>query len=580
MNSILSPLLMAIMAIVPLRAAIVYEDNFDDGDPATNGYAGNFIQDIGGNPMTEAEGQVTWGIEGGWNWGGSNIQSLDEFAFPSDDQKYTIEWTIGPMTVATPGEAWGDIRMQLILMSKNSAQGGGGSAEFWTLTAGGLGVDLVYKSETNLFANFVAKNDKSPASSNPVGVPGQTGHQIDPTQENILTIELTSTEASLYVNGALSQTVALFQWDLGAGPGEEYENGFFISTRGARANGGRGTMSVSQVLVDLSTALPPPPPPAPTIAIEPATPGLRLLSTNGQYDRQTVRTTVPEYSWVGAAGPVTYAVTISEYPANPEYQTVIYLAPAESLDIGASSPDWSEPICALAYINNTAAGGGNMRFTYKNHQRDSNGLPGHDYWTIDNGSFYAAGEGPGADGTGKGGTVAFVNSTTILGTWSVTFTDNTTVLLTAPDGQTATGTLLPETAALFSGPLYAYFGTVPQSMANIGLGATFSNITISGVPSPISENFTTLVDPSILEKSASNGAAVLQVIPSETPFWLHWTVPDSGYKLQHSATLTATPIWQDLGMTNTFLLAGEKWKLLNTKELANPRVGFYRLLKP
>jgi hypothetical protein len=51
-------------------------------------------------------------------------------------------------------------------------------------------------------------------------------------------------------------------------------------------------------------------------------------------------------------------------------------------------------------------------------------------------------------------------------------------------------------------------------------------------------------------------------------------------KLQHSATLTATPIWQDLGMTDTFLLAGGKWKLLNTKELANPRVGFYRLLKP
>ena len=37
MNSILSPLLMAIIAIVPLRAAIVYEDNFDDGDPSTNG---------------------------------------------------------------------------------------------------------------------------------------------------------------------------------------------------------------------------------------------------------------------------------------------------------------------------------------------------------------------------------------------------------------------------------------------------------------------------------------------------------------------------------------------------------------
>jgi len=579
-KKLLLPLFLAGFVSSSARSAIVFEDTFDDGGPATNGYAGNVVQDNDGNPMTEAEGMVAWGAEGGWSWGGSNLQTLDEFSFPTADQKYTIEWTIGPMAVTAPGESWGDIRMQFILMSKNSGQGAAASAEFWPLTAGGLGVDLVYKDGTNVFANFAAKNDTHPANSNPVSVPGQTGHQIDPTQENTLAIELTSTEASLYVNGSLSQTVALFQWDLGGGAGEEFENGFFLSTRGARVNAGRGTMSVSRVAVDLASAVPPPPPPVPTMALDPATPGLRLLTTGGQYDRQTVRTTVPEYSWVGAAAPVTYSVTLSEYPAEPGFQTVLYLVPSASLDTGRHFPDYSEPVCAVALINNTAEGGGNMRFAYKNDKAESNGYAGHDYWTNDNGDVYTGGEGPGADGTGKGGTIAYVNSATILGTWSATFTDSTTVEITAPDGQTATGTILPETAALFAGPLYAYFGIVPQALTNIGLGATFSNVSISGVAKPISESFGSLVDPAILEESAANPAAVLQVIPAETPFWVRWTVPDSGYKLQQSATLTAAPAWQDYSAADALLLRGEKWKLLSASDLLNPKAGFLRLLNP
>lgn len=578
---LLAPALAGCTAVA-VQAALIYEDNFDDGDLTTNGYSGNVIQDPGGNPLTEAEGVVTWSAEGGGDWGGSNIQSLDEFPFPKADEKYRVEWTIGPMAVTAQGPSWGDIRMQLILMSKNAGQASGsGSAEFWSLTAGGLGVDIAYKDGMNLFANFGAKDDTMSNESNPKQIAGQTNHQIDPTQENTLAIELTSTEASLYVNGTLSQTVALFQWDLGAGAGEEFENGFFLSTRGARANTGRGTMSVSRVAVELESTTPPPPPPVPTLTIEPTTPGLNLFATNGQYDRQTVRTTVPEHSWVDAAGPVTYSVTISQYPAQAGFQTVIYLVPAETLAIGMNFPDWSEPICGAVFINNTAEGGGNMRFSYKNHQRDSNGyLPGHDYWTNDNGEVYTGGEGPGADGTGKGGSLAFVNSATILGTWSVTFPDDTTVQILAPDGQTATGTMLPETAALFAGPLYVYFGVVPQSPENVGLGAVFSNVSITGVANPLSESFTSIMDPSILEISAINPAGALQILPAETPAWLRWSLPDSGYKLQQSTTLTATPPWQDLTATNVLILRGEKWKLVNPNELLNPRTGFFRLYKP
>jgi hypothetical protein len=585
MKKLLLPVLVASvlsLSAMPLRAALIYEDDFDDGDPATNGYAGNFIQDNGASPMVEVDGSVQWGPDGGGDWGGSNIQSLDEFTFPKADEKYTVEWTIGPMAVTAPGESWGDIRMQFILMSKNSPQGAGaGSAEFWSMTAGALGVDLVYKNGNNLFANFVAKNDTIGANANAIGVAGQTNHQIDPTQDNVLMIELTSSEASLYVNGTLSQTVPLFQWDLGAGPGEEYENGFYVLTRSARANTGRGTMSVKRVSVALESAEPPPPPPVPTMTIQPSSPGLQLFSTNGQYDRQTVRTTVPEYSWVGANGPVTYSVTIADYPATTDHQTVMYLVPSGSLPVTSNSPDWSEPICAVVYINSVATGGGNMRFAYKNHLRESNGMTGHDYWTNDNGDVYTGEEDPplGAAGTGMGGSLAFVNSSAMLGTWSVTFSDATTVELTAPDGSTATGTMLPETAALFAGPLYVYFGTVPQTTGNIGYSALFSQISISGVANPISESFTAPIDPAVLEISASNPAGVLQIIPAQTPYWLRWTVPDTGYKPQQSATLTATPPWQEVTATSTLLLRGEKWLLLPTTSLLDPKNAFFRLRK-
>ena len=583
MKTTLLPCLFAMVLSPPMaRSTEIYIDEFEDGDPGLNTFAGNFIQDGNGNPMIETDSSVFWGVDGGWNWGGSNIQSLDEFAFPAADKKYSIEWTIGPMAVTAAGESWGDIRMQLTLLSKNSGQGSMGSTEFWSLTAGGFGVDIVFKDGQNVYANFVAKNDTSPAASNPFGVALQTGHQIDPTQNNTLRIELTATEASLYVNENLSQTVQLFQWGLGGGPGEELENGFFISTRGARANAGRGTMSVAKVSVDLSDIEVPPPPPDPTLSIQKSVPGLRLIANGGQYARQNIRTTGPDpqYSWVGAASPVTYSITINEYPAEPNFQTQMYLVPGSGLEIWRNSPDWSQPVCAVAFINNNADGSAGMRFAYKNGVADSNGQAGHDYWTNDDGTVVEPG-GIGVEGAGKGGTVAFVNSTTVLGTWSVTIESDTNITLTAPDGQTATGSILETTAALFANPLFAYFGTVPNQPANIGTSASFSNISITGgVATPIQESFTGEPDPAVLEESADNPATLFVIVPANNPFWLRWTLPDAGWVLQQNPGLTATPAWQTLASNDAIILRNEKWKLLSTPDLLNPRNNFFRLHKP
>jgi hypothetical protein len=328
-----------------------------------------------------------------------------------------------------------------------------------------------------------------------------------------------------------------------------------------------------------------PPPPPPIVTVEPAKPGLNMISSGGgQYDRQTVRSSLPEYTWVGATGPVTYALTIADYPSQAGYQTVIYLVPGSGLDAGMNYPDWAQAKCALAFINNNADGSGNMRFAYKNDVANSNGYAGHGYWDNDNpADLYDGITGAGPVGTGKGGTLAYVNSTTIRGTWSITFTSNTNVTITAPDGQTSSGSLPNETTAqLFGGPLYAYFGTVPQTTDNVGLGAVFSRIKITGAGAPLDEDFSTIPFNPALEKSASNASGVVQVTGPDTPFWLTWTLPAVGYLPRQSPSLGEDVLspWTNIPTDNVLTARGRQWKLMETAQLLDPSRNFFQLIKP
>ncbi len=327
--------------------------------------------------------------------------------------------------------------------------------------------------------------------------------------------------------------------------------------------------------------------PPPVIALEPVNAGLNIYSSgNGQYDRQTVRTAVPEYSWVGATGPVTYSLTIANYTPQAGYQTVIYLAPGSGFATNNNAPDWGQPVCALAFINNNADGSANMRFAYKNDIASSNGYTGHGYWDTDNAAdLYDGITGPGAAGTGKGGTLAYVNSSTILGTWTIRFTSDTNVTITAPDGQTASGSLPnAATAQLFAGPLYAYFGTVPQSTANIGQSAVFSDIKITGLENPVAEDIASALANGLLEKSATEINGVLFVDPAESPYWFTWTLPATDYVLQQSASLgndvENNDQWQTLATTNSIGNATLRRKLLLSSQLVSLERNYLRMAKP
>ncbi|MES2705256.1 MAG: hypothetical protein V4726_01520 [Verrucomicrobiota bacterium] len=307
--------------------------------------------------------------------------------------------------------------------------------------------------------------------------------------------------------------------------------------------------------------------PIPVIRVEPATPGLHLVSSGaGIYDRQTLRTTTPEYSWVGRTQPVTYSFTIKEFPPTAGYTAFLYLTPGSGLGTGLNYVDYSADNCLVLFLNNNADGSGGMRLAYKDSAPNSNGQAGHDYWTAD-------------DGTGKGGSLAFVNGGSILGTWSLTFENSTSATITSPDGQTASATLLPETAAKYANPLYAYFGAVPGDAARQGQTAIFSRIKITGTENPIDEDFSVLPFSPLLEKSASDANGIQQVTRGDTPFWVKWTLPAVGYKLQQSLDLGVTG-WQDMSVTNALTVKGERCVLLNAVDLPDPKRGFFQLLKP
>lgn len=311
-------------------------------------------------------------------------------------------------------------------------------------------------------------------------------------------------------------------------------------------------------------------PPIPTVRLEKAEPGLHLISSGpGIYDRQALRTTTPAYSWVGRTGPVTYSFTIQSYPGIAGYTSFLYLTPGENFAPGLNYVDYSAENCIVLFMNNNADGSGGMRLAYKDSAPNSNGQTGHDYWTND-------------DGSGHGGSLAYVNSSTVLGTWSLTFDSPTSATITSPDGQSASATLLESIAAKYANPMYAYFGSVPGDASRQGLTAVYSHIGITGTENPIDENFSEAPFTELLEKSASDANGILQVTAKDTPFFLKWSLPAVGYTLRQSADAGATG-WQDMASgadVGALTVQGERWRPVTTFDLIDPKRGFFQLSKP
>jgi hypothetical protein len=127
-----------------------------------------------------------------------------------------------------------------------------------------------------------------------------------------------------------------------------------------------------------------------------------------------------------------------------------------------------------------------------------------------------------------------LTGTNMLGTYSMTFTDNTNISISIP-GATTNITMPAGDAAQFADPMYAYFGIMPNNANNVtNLSATFANVSITNLsetpPIAISDWFAT--DPlntAVWSLGAAGDKAGIWVVPADALFYVNWSLPANNY---------------------------------------------------
>ncbi len=297
-------------------------------------------------------------------------------------------------------------------------------------------------------------------------------------------------------------------------------------------------------------------------------PGLTMVAPGGgnEYNRTLLMALdsvngTRNFSWVGYAGvPVTYAMTISGYPDtnHTAFQSVIFLVPNGGT--GDPSVDYTAANVAQMVVMNNADGTATGYFQYKTNQPNGNSM------------FQGSGN------------LAAITCAHPLGTWSLTFLNDTNVTLTGP-GNVSTNFNLPDesVAQMFVNPLTAYFGNQQNGGGNAGESSTYAEFKIQGITaSPgIDEVFTnaTVINPAnwSVDAYAQNNTFIVQ--PTDK-YWVSWSIPDTGYGAEVSTNLGAGT-WVDPGITNVITTTLGKKALLPSMATNFPAADtlFFRLKK-
>ncbi|HOX00739.1 MAG TPA: immunoglobulin domain-containing protein [Candidatus Paceibacterota bacterium] len=316
-----------------------------------------------------------------------------------------------------------------------------------------------------------------------------------------------------------------------------------------------------------------PPPPPPTMSLLSTTPGLQFISTTagGGSARYSIRSAAPNCSWIGSSTPTTYEVTIKDYPrpyaSYPYFQTHMFLIPAGSLPYGTgdSSPDWNSTNLIFVHIQNNPNGSAYARFMYKTN---------------------VAGGGWGSNPQQVWGqnTIAALSSPSILGTWSLSFSNNTQATLAGPGGVSTNFTLPAAALPWFTDAAgtYFYLGMQPNGSANVGQSSVIGEVKITGAVdgagSPAADIDDAFpyppLDSSIWGVAASDANGI-QVIGWDTPYWLVWTVPDTDYTLEYNQNYADPGAWYDPMLTAIHL--GALKRVLVPIWMSELPSGYFRL---
>jgi hypothetical protein len=258
----------------------------------------------------------------------------------------------------------------------------------------------------------------------------------------------------------------------------------------------------------------------PPLRLAPAPPpGLTCVCSQGggTYQRQMIRTVNSDYSWYTSSAPAqttTYSMNIASFPG-PGYQgfaSQMFLVPQAGMSAAAADDDidWDSADVVDLFVGVNPDHSATGTFQYKVNQPSS--------WNTSLVVTNHCASGP-------------------LGTWSLTFKNNTNVTLTAPDN-TSTNFIIPASdASLFQDPLFFYIGDQPNVNGNIGQSSTFNRVTITGATDSIDDNFVSkgtpgqpyVLDPSTWANDTASDALGIFITAPDAKYWLTWPTPDGGF---------------------------------------------------
>jgi hypothetical protein len=320
------------------------------------------------------------------------------------------------------------------------------------------------------------------------------------------------------------------------------------------------------------------PPPPPTVSLEKITAkGLTQFADKlPNYNRQDIATSstngTANVTWYGQPNKVTYSWTISSFPpaSYSNFLSGFSLTPDAVASQNYSDPDWSASNDLWIAMQNNADGTVTAGIAWKTNEPAGNT------------QLY-----------GSGVLVPYGNETngltvpSAIGTWTVTFTSDTALTLTAPNGSSTNVSLPSDFAALYNGYVGAFLYSAPTANANIGQYCTYSAYKITGVGTPVNEDLTSgaLSAPFLTLISQNyNYTGNYVTNPPNQVFatasdadWFTWTLPAAGYSPVASANLSP-PVWNNLP-GSPFLNGAGNWLEVTTSSLPSSGQGFFAMIQ-
>jgi len=333
-------------------------------------------------------------------------------------------------------------------------------------------------------------------------------------------------------------------------------------------------MWVDNLYLKLSTVVVPPPRIS-TKFTEPK-PGLNLFSggpSSDQYQRNNIKflgnTGV---GWLGQTG-VTYSVTITNFPdgtAYSGYQQHLFITTGpgtyNGLDYSETNVVWMN---VSANSNNTAS----VAFRYKiNEPQANSNMFGAEYI-----------------GVASAGTLVNMQAPTPLGTFSLTFNNDTNITITGPGGVSTNFNMRPEAVAPFIEPLNVVIGAQPNQPYNVGQEVVIASVsgTNASTGTPIfADDFIAdgFLNPgfwSILT-GEPNTVFVFPLDPGQK--LVSWSTPDAGFGLQvNTNSVARADAWTTLSGSeatgtplSSYTSGGSRITLVPSANLA-PDKDYFRL---